>query len=341
VEDVLTRVMDDAAALAAAGRPVDAIDMLTDANRAEHNAAIEARLVALRHNGFWERDPATRPAPAPMPEMATLPRASDELPELAPANLTPSVVREHVRTHGCALVRGLVPPARAQELADGIDRALAAFDASVDGASVEDTAPWFVPFQPRPGSYRAVRRNWVRATGGMWTADSPRMLFELLDTVAATGLGTLLTEYLGERPVLAANKCTLRRVPLTRNGDWHQDGAFLGTDVRSLNLWLSLSHCGHDAPGLDIVPRHLDALAPTGTEGANFDWAVSPEVVAGVAAESPVVRPEFAPGDALLFDHMFLHRTAIDPGMTRERHAIESWFFSGAAYPPDQVPLLY
>ena len=62
----------------------------------------------------------------------------------------------------------------------------------------------------------------------------------------------------GERPALSANKCTLRRVPVDTNTNWHQDGAFLGADVRTVNLWLALSDCGDDSPGLEIVPRRLD-----------------------------------------------------------------------------------
>ena len=99
-------------------------------------------------------------------------------------------------------------------------------------------------------------------------------------------------------------------MPVDTSTDWHQDGAFLGADVRTLNVWLTLSHCGADAPGLDILPRRLDQILQTGTEGAIFDWSVSPDVV-DAAAEPRVVRPEFGPGDALLFDHFFLHRTAV------------------------------
>ena len=54
-----------------------------------------------------------------------------------------------------------------------------------------------------------------------------------------------------------------------------------------------------------------------------------------------MLRPEFAPGDALLFDHLFLHRTAVDPEMTKERHAIETWFFAPSAYPDGQIPLVF
>jgi hypothetical protein len=47
-----------------------------------------------------------------------------------------------------------------------------------------------------------------------------------------------------------------------------------------------------------------------------------------------VVRPIFEPGDVLLFDQMFLHRTASDPDMKRERYAIETWFFAPSMYTP-------
>ena len=39
-------------------------------------------------------------------------------------------------------------------------------------------------------------------------------------------------------------------------------------DVRALNLWLSLSRCGDESPGLDMVPRRLDYLVTQQTEEA-------------------------------------------------------------------------
>jgi hypothetical protein len=152
----------------------------------------------------------------------------------------------------------------------------------------------------------------------------------------------MITAYLGERPVLSVNKCTLRRVGTEPgNANWHQDGAFLGDGIRSLNVWMSLSHCGVDAPGLDVVPRRFDEVLETGTEGAIFPWTVGPGVVERVSAESPVCRPTFEPGDVLLFDDFFLHRTAAEPTMPRQRHAIETWFFAPSAYPDGQIPLVF
>jgi hypothetical protein len=332
-------VLGEAAGLEAAGRPLDAIRLLTAANRASRDIEIERRLVMLRHTAFetLERfDVATLPPP-----VSAAPGPPGPMPELAPAQLTVKALRDGLATHGCVLVRGLVPEPRALELAAGIDAALAAFDAFDAGTAAEADEVWYHRFTPPPGKYRAGgRNNWIRASGSVWAAESPRMLFELLELVGQLGVADLIGEHLGECPALSINKCTLRRVPIDSNTAWHQDGAFLGAQVRTVNLWLALSHCGTDAPGLEILPRRLDHVVETGTGGAIFDWCVGDEVVAELARETPTLRPQFAPGDAMLFDHMFLHRTAVSEQMTKERHAIETWFFGPSAYPAQgQIPM--
>lgn len=317
-----------------------AIRLLTDANRSQRHAVVEERLVGLRHEAFASLP--RRSADALPPEVRADATAVPFEP-VDPADLDVATLRRGLARHGCVLVRGLIPPERAEALARGIDRALEAFDTCAADGGPASAPPWYVPFTPRAGEYRVGgRRNWVRASGGVWTADSPRMLFELLELVEETGIGALVEEHLGERPALSANKCTLRRVPPDTNTNWHQDGAFLGRDVRTLNLWLALSPCGTDAPGLDVVPRRFDEILPTGTGDALFDWSVAPSVAAEVAGgDDGIVSPEFAPGDALLFDHLFLHRTGVTPDMTRERWAIESWFFAPSTYPGGQIPLAY
>ena len=110
--------------------------------------------------------------------------------------------------------------------------------------------------------------KWVRAAGGILTADSPRLLFELVADLPRGRSRLPHRHHLGERPALSAKKCTLRRVDPNTVGDWHQDGAFLGNGIHTVNVWLSLSHCGRDAPGMDILPRHLDSVVGTGANGA-------------------------------------------------------------------------
>jgi hypothetical protein len=66
---------------------------------------------------------------------------------------------------------------------------------------------------------------------------------------------------------------------------------------------------------------------------------VSQRAAEVAAGELPIMRPRFMPGDALLFDELFLHKTASDPSMRRPRYAVESWFFAPSGFPKDYVPL--
>jgi hypothetical protein len=334
--------------LRASGDLVGAVDALTLANRAASSAETERALVRARHEAFAAaRDRAGAGALA---EPATSLPAAAPLPVVEAGALDAGLIRTAIQRHGALHVRGLLPDERVAALVAGTDRAMAAAEAFEAGAAVDETTPWFEPF--RPGRDYPVdmkmqvgnRRHWVREAGGVWTADSPRMMFEFFETLDAIGLRAVITEYLGERPVLAVDKCTLRRVDLDTGSDWHQDGAFLGTGpgFRTVNVWMSLSDCGVDAPGLDVVPARLDSIVETGTDGAQFQWAVGPGAVDRVVASigSAVFRPVFRAGDALIFDELFLHRTAIDGTMTKQRHAIETWFFAPSAYPGQFVPVI-
>lgn len=332
------------------GRPLEAIDVLVEANRRNASAAVESRLVTARHRAFEELAASVGgPAGIEVAEAAaTSPHApldSQGVPSVAAEDLSPAAITEAILGHGCLIVRGLVDDERVTELKAGIDRVFDGRDAHAEGVPVEETTPWFEPFVA-DGEYApsvVIGRGFVNKGSGTWIADSPRFLFDLLETFGALGLREIITKYLGERPAISVNKGTLRRLPPQGGTEWwHQDGAFLGEGIRSLNVWLSLSDCGTEAPGLDLVPKRLEGIVEAGTRGADFDWSVSDEVVDEVSGGT-IVRPEFAPGDALLFDHLFLHRTGTDPGMTQPRYATETWFFAPSAYPNphEQVPLVF
>jgi len=336
-------VLVRAGALRAEGRVTDAIDLLTEANRTVARADVEVELVRARHDAFAQPPTAGNGDAGSPPPPIVAGASTGALPRVDPADLDLQALRDGLASGGCLLVPGLIPPERVASLVAGIDRSLAAFDATVEKRAAPDDRTWYRPFEPAEGvaAYRVGgRRKWVRAAGGVWTADSPRMLFELVETLHAVGLAPLIEAFLGERPAMSVNKCTLRRVPVDSSGEWHQDGAFLGEQVRSLNVWMALSHCGVDAPTMDVVPRRFEHVVPTGTD-TPFDWAVGPTQVEAAAGDAGVLRPSFAPGDVLLFDHLSLHRTSAEPTMTSERHAIESWFFAPSTYPDGQIPILF
>jgi len=307
---------------------------LTARNRERRDPELERRILKLRHvKGIGLVQAANGGgtlAAGDAPEIG-----SSGLAELDPAELSPELVRGAILGHGCALVRGLISREEAESLAEGIDRVFDARDEhGVDG---RDPGGYYEAFEAEP-PYGIMERSFVADAGDAFAGDSPRMMFETLEAFERARLRELVTGYLGERPALSVNKCVLRRVRPDSGSAWHQDGAFLG-DVRALNVWLSLSRCGDEAPGLDIVPRRIEEIVATGTEGAIFNWSVSPAVAEREAGEAGIVRPIFEPGDALLFDDRFLHATATEPSMTRTRYAIESWFFAPSAFPAGYVPV--
>ena len=308
------------------------IDALTAENRARRDPELERRLVSLRHQAGRALAAAGDRGDWVEPDLGALPPETP--PQIRADELTPELLRAGILRDGCVLVRGLIDPADAEAMRDEIDRAFRARQANGNGAE----PGLYEEFEGSPEDAAGMfARKWV-ADGGLWAADSPRVMFSMAEALERNGLRDLIARYLGERPTISVQKCTLRKVAPDTGSAWHQDGAFLG-DVRALNLWLALSHCGDVAPGLDIIPRRLDHIVATGTEGAAFDWSVAPDVAQQTAGETPILRPVFEPGDALFFDDLFLHATGADPSMTEPRYALESWFFAPSGFPSEYVPI--
>jgi hypothetical protein len=320
----------------------DAVRSFTAANRLERDPKIDRRLVYLRHRAFHQLVPEPGPPVWPPPCDDPFPDTAG-IPELSVDQLSPERLRGGIFHHGAVTVRGLLDEAAVTRMVDDVERALVFHDKSKKGVPFSATLPWFVPFDPLPQYPKELlnlERKWVRSGGGVYTAESPGAMFDLLDVFEDIHLDDALTGYFGERPALSLKKSTLRRTPPTAQGHWHQDGAFIGPGVRAVNVWISLSHCGDTAPGLDLYPRRLPAVLPTGTEDARFDWCVGEPVVDALAADCPIIRPIYEAGDALIFDDLFLHRTGLSPDMTDERYGLETWFFAPSTFPLDQVPIL-
>lgn len=320
------------------------IGTLTAANRAEPSVAVERQLVDLRHRAFLARDHRGDAATPWPPEVPPRFAGVTGIPDIDVGDLNVETLRAGILGRGSLVVRNVVDPAGVERLREAISLSLAAYDAAEEGTSDPGTDPWFYPFTPAPGAGSGAvdhhDRYWTRQTGGMFAADSPRALFALLEVLNETPVLDVVAAHLGERPALSVKKTTLRRVDPVAYADWHQDGAFLGADVRSVNVWIALSHCGIDAPSMDIVARRLEDIVTTGVDGALFDWSVSETSATRVAGPDGIERPVFAPGDIILFDHMNLHRTSFGPEFTRQRFAIEAWLFAPSRYPIDRGPIL-
>jgi hypothetical protein len=217
-----------------------------------------------------------------------------------------------------------------------VDRSFAEREAGDTGTAPADG--YYEEFEPEPDSGQPIAREWIKMGGGVLAVDTPMLTFEMMEMFEQAGLPALVRGYLGEAPLISAQKTTLRKADPSVPGAWHQDGAFMG-QVRALNLWLSLSRCGDEAPGLDIVPRRLDDFVTAGTDEAMLDYQVSQRAAENAAGDRPILRPIFEPGDALFFDDLCLHKTGSDPAMTKPRYAIENWFFGGSAFPTEYAPV--
>ena len=329
---------------------IEELESLTRDNQERPDADTEVKLVALRHAvGIRRLDEAQKGAVYPEPAFDRLPDRNGDLAGVERDQLSPEVLRAGILRDGCLLIRGAVDRGAALALAEGIDSAFQAREKAQENYSAERRGdPWgrrkneermyYSEFTPTPRFRKALSRDWIQGGGGLWIADSPHLLFEMLGAFEPAGLGAAIRGYLGEPPLMTVQKCTLRRVAPDAGRGWHQDGAFMG-DVRALNVWLSLSHCGDEAPGMDIVPRRLDGILTSGQEGADFNWSISEQVAEEAAGVTGIVRPIFEPGDVLLFDDLFLHTTAAEPSMPKSRLAIESWFFGASASPEQYSPL--
>lgn len=317
----------------------EAIDRLNEANRGERSAELEREIRRRRNLAGMELldDASKNPVfPEPASDLPPLGEQS-KVPEVTPEELAPEVLRAAILDSGCLLVRGLMDADQAERMAKDIDRVHAIRSSLGDGES--DPDGYYDELEPEP-PFIVWERTWIEKGGGVLAADSPRLLFEMLDCFEGAGLRSVITGYLGERPALSAQKCTLRKATPDVAGGWHQDGRFLG-DVRALNVWLSLSRCGDVAPSMDVVPRRIDDYVETGGPDIAFKNQISPATAAKAADEKGIVRPIFDPGDALLFDELFLHQTGSDPSMPNARYAIESWFFGPSAYPDSYAPIAF
>ena len=296
------------------------------------------RLAEMRHSGFFKKPLAVSEVFWP-PCVEGSAHPENVIPEVQASTLTPENLGGGILGHGALVVRGLLNKAQTELLVNAIDNAFAAND---QHAQTGATSEWFSPLKPciENGTVR-IARQFIRDGGGTLAVDSPKALSQLIQVIRNTPAADAIAGYLKETPALSAKKTTLRRVSPESNSGWHQDGAFLGKGIRTVNLWIALTDCGTDAPSMDMIPKRLNSIIKTGGGEASFSWSLDDAAVAEATGNLDPVRLQFKAGDAILFDELNLHRTATDKQMKQNRYAIEAWFFAPSSYPLNQIPVLF
>jgi hypothetical protein len=338
-------LLDQANQLANGGDYRSAISLLEQAGTYD-DYPLAQRLIELRIQAYskmqWP-EPHDNWPPAHDNRFAAI----SGFPEVAAAELDVGALKAGILGKGGLIVRGLMDPARIEEMRENIDRVLQARVDSGNEVPGAGSNPWYQrspSVQGGPVQFRGGER--YTTIGSVWSVDSPPVTFQLIDYYRKIGIPELLTSYFGEAPVLSVRKWVVR-CAAPNNGassGWHQDGYFLGdaSAIRTANLWIALTDCGGDAdaPGLEIVGGGERTIYETGTRGSPFNWTVGQELVDEIAQTNPVQCPRFNAGDALFFDHFNLHRTGFGLNHTKNRYAIESWFFAGSTAPIKQQPVV-
>jgi hypothetical protein len=245
----------------------------------------------------------------------------ESLPEIDAAALDANILARAIETRGALIIRNLIP----RESAAALDRTTQLVFAAIDEKRREAGL-----YEPSSDPDIAATHKFIANVGCGLMVNSPRALAETMAAYEHHGVIDLLTQQLGERPVLSSKKATLRRTaPRFKHSDvWHQDGAFMGGDLKVTNVWLALTDCGVTSASVELATKRFTSVIKP-----DYGVAVTAEMAATL---SPVtVAPIFAAGDALMFDHLCLHRTAMNPAYVDERRALETWFFAPSHYPHD------
>jgi hypothetical protein len=275
------------------------------------------RLVVLRHE-IGAKSIRNTPSPLPPAPAKDLFPGMVGAPEISGAELTAAHVASGLRHHGALVVRGLVAPADVARLCGLIDG-----------------RDWSKPLVPTDEQGQPSK-------GSAPMQCSAAALQGLVESYHNAGMDAVMTEYLGEAPVLLSERLQIDRQIIRSGLSWHQDGAFFGRNVGGVNSFLALDNCGSDVPGLSVVTRRLDEII--GVEHgqrANLGYANAfrNKDVLALAGTGRVITPVLGPGDAIFIDEMTMHRTAAPRSNPRPHSWAIAWFFALSRYLEQRHPL--
>jgi len=281
------------------------------------------------------------------------------VPEIDVSELDLSVLKKAMREKGCLIVRNYFSEPEARELQSYVDYS---FDLHANPETrlnrylmkmveleeaLENTREDVALHRKTNSTYTDINRiakNLGRVIGkanSQLTSKTPIASEKILALYEKKGLKSLLGDYFENDPCLSVYKWVLRKADSPPQPvDFHQDGAFMGEWVDSLNLWVALSNCGGDGregPGMDILPMRLQSEFEKGS--GILDWTVAEGAVVDKYGREGIVAPKFNRGDGFFFDHLLVHRTQHVPDCAHNRYAIETWFFDSVNFPKNQIPL--
>jgi hypothetical protein len=206
-----------------------------------------------------------------------------------------------------------------------------AFNSQLSEQEMRERLPDFYEFNPYCSSTKIKALN----------DDSEFEIDKFLESIDDSDLPDLISHNLSSRFRCNLSQSWLRKQYAIANypcwhqpQSWHQDGC-LGlqfpmqppqdkiTFDRNLNalitIWLPLSPCGENAPGLEFITQPIDK--PVHFSYLNDSWLRSH------FSSELFVRPIVTVGDAIVFLNQTLHRTYVNSEMKKDRLSVELRFF--------------
>ena len=190
------------------GRFDEAIDWLRECNRSSKNVQYEQLLAQYQYEIFVAKPPQAAPMATWPAEVSDPFRGCSGIPEIDAGELNAHTLSAGIRYHGALIVRGLLHESKALEMAQGVQRTLDACGQWHQKELAEFDSPWYWRLPLPTECELAPARLWVEGAGGVWTADSPRMLFELIETFERQQVIKAIEDYIVERPLLSVGKST-------------------------------------------------------------------------------------------------------------------------------------
>ena len=196
-------------------------------------------------------------------------------------------MRLRLETDGAAIVRGFLRDEDFGRTAEMAGNAFAFLDSG--------------------GGDTSLRETWI-SVGTIWLTNfehcvAPELARDLVMLLSREANRTLGLSY------LVVKMCSIRRLTdWQRVLQWHTDYHGGGTQPYDplFNIWLPLTAVGREQPSVELVRgshRRMRELPPSETGVYTDEW------VAEHFPPTDRIAPELAPGDALIFDHLTLHRT--------------------------------
>lgn len=262
--------------------------------------------------------------------------------EVHVSELTPELVRAALARHGGIVLRGLIPAAEAEHYVARIDKTIDGFMKATKSKADSvvndgDYAPLRLPAPDRQKITFHRKCLAVEEVSAM-NVDAPILFETLMRHLHASGIVDIAAQVFGEQPVTAVQKTSMRRMPADGEAGWHQDLGAVRDKTKAIALWIPFSACGEDAPGFEFLRCKFDGAVPQMNETL-MPWTVTDETAAALRRDTEMLTPNFAPGDAVLFDQFTLHRGATYPHMTKPRWSIDTWLFGPSSLPDHLIPI--